>query len=236
LLDEEHVLAEVNDYLDSAHKPQLPQLSTLYDQVDATLLTTLPEIDHYPQRKSGDYYGTWLKGDGPPPEWPQAEGKRVFAYLRNFDSLPVLLNLLAKSKLPTLAVIPDCPKPLLDIRCDNVRIQKEPVSLQRAAEECDLAVHYGGHSTTLQLLLAGKPLFLLPLLLEQRITAQRVADLGAGYCVNPLDTESLPRRWNQFLGSSESAAGAQAFQKRYSDFSPTSQLERATGRLLQLLR
>ncbi|MGC1424284.1 MAG: nucleotide disphospho-sugar-binding domain-containing protein, partial [Terracidiphilus sp.] len=55
------------------------------------------------------------------------------------------------------------------------------------AERSQLMVHHGGHSSVMQSLAAGTPAILIPTITERESNARRLAALGAGEIVLPID-------------------------------------------------
>jgi MGT family glycosyltransferase len=55
------------------------------------------------------------------------------------------------------------------------------------AERCDLMVHHGGHSSVMTGLSAGTPAVIIPTITERESNARRLAALGAGEIVLPVD-------------------------------------------------
>jgi UDP:flavonoid glycosyltransferase YjiC (YdhE family) len=56
------------------------------------------------------------------------------------------------------------------------------------AERCDLMVHHGGHSSVKTGLSAGTPAVIIPTITERESNARRLAALGAGEIVLPVDS------------------------------------------------
>ena len=55
------------------------------------------------------------------------------------------------------------------------------------AARCDLMVHHGGHSSVMTGLAAGTPAVIIPTITERESNARRLAALGAGEIVMPID-------------------------------------------------
>jgi len=55
------------------------------------------------------------------------------------------------------------------------------------AERCDLMVHHGGHSSVMTGLFAGAPAVVIPDITERESNARRLASLGAGEIVMPVN-------------------------------------------------
>ena len=85
------------------------------------------------------------------------------------------------------------------------------------------------------MLLAGKPLLLLPLMLEQRLTADAVVRLGAGERAAPNDVASVREKLDALLGSDGHAAAARRFAENHADFDPAAQVEKIVRRVEELL-
>jgi UDP:flavonoid glycosyltransferase YjiC (YdhE family) len=147
-----------------------------------------------------------------------------------------VLSLLNERRLPTVVYVDG-----LDgatrrkLESETLRFERERVDLRRAAAECDLAVLHAGQGATAAVLLAGKPVLQLPLVLEQRLTADAVVRLGAGERATPGDPESLNEKLNALLASDRYAEAARRFAAKYADFDPAAQVERMAGRVEELL-
>ena len=251
--DERRVLDRANRLLAVWGQEPMDRLSRLYADVDGDFLTTFPELDHYPCRRGGRYWGPVLAapdeaGDGngsrngnsrSAVRWPDAPGRRVFAYLKQSRALDRVLRMLHERRCPTVAYVEGVPPAELRERfkSPSLGFEDRPLDLRRVAAECDLAVLNGGHGATAEMLLAGKPVLQVPLVLEQLMTARAVEQFGAG--------ASAPFRrcepWqgdvalDALLTEDRFALAARRFAHRYAAFDPRRQREAMLARAEELL-
>src|SRR5436309_6983197 len=179
--DEAAVLDRMNQVLSKLEQKPIDRLTQIYRDVELTLLTTFQELDHYPWRKGGKYWGPCTIASGKTPQWRSAKGCRIYAYLKDCAALPAVLEWLANSNHSTLAYV-DGVDPKLRARFSNSSIQFEceRINMQLAGRECDLAILHGTHGSTAAMLLAGVPVMQLPIFLEQGLLADAVCRIGAG--------------------------------------------------------
>jgi hypothetical protein len=219
--DEDQLLAIVNRLLDSWRAQPLGRLSHLYGQVDETFLTTFRELDHYPNRDKPEYYGAWPNVGGVTPVWPDAPGKKVFAYLKPFRALPNLLGLLSQLGRPTVVYLGRTDLRLQSrFESPTLRFQSQRPDLAAVGETCDLVILNGGRGTTASILLAGKPILQIPIHQEQALNSRAVERIGAGLIAPPNRPEELCGRLTAFVYSTDSYSKAACrFAASYSDFS-----------------
>ena len=207
------IMERINAALKTFGVERIKRIADIY-QADASLLFTFKELDHYPQRQNGDYWGPPAQGGGSRPAWPEGPGKRVFAYLKPFNTLPPLLETLAQTGHSTLIYMSrqDGPRQTDDSR---LRYADAPVDLKQAVKESDLIICHSGHGTISTALLGGKPLLLLPLNIEQRMLAARVTGMGAGLAAPALAPEGMREKFLRLLAEPTFTAAARAFAERY---------------------
>jgi hypothetical protein len=235
--DEQRVRAVANEVLTAWNKRPLDRLTDLYQRDMATILSTFAELDHFGPRPDGDYWGAWSAGFGRPPVWPQAPGRRVFAYLKPFKALEALLECLVRRRTPTVIYGPTIDRQIQQrFQCDTLRFASEAVELGAAGRECDLAILNGTHGTTAAMLLAGKPSLQIPLYLEQQISADNVVKMGAGLAAEANNGPRVVDQLETLLDSTDRFAPAAAlFASRYAGFDDRDQIGRFAARVEHLL-
>lgn len=227
LSSEMRVLGEINKVLATLGVDPLDRLADLL-AVDRDFLATYAELDHYGARDGADYCGPrFLREEGVEPVWPAGDGPRVFAYLkpqhRDFTAVvSALMNLPCR----VLLHAPGLPVQERErLKGKNVMFSEQPVRMSSVAGQADLAICNSGHGTVAALLLAGCPLLLLPMQLEQILVARRVVELGAGYAVQPGDAPpDYAGLLDTLMRDRELRAKAAAFASRHADFDQSRQL------------
>lgn len=216
---EQAVLEALNSQLDAQDQPPLNSVGALFKRVDANCLATFPELDHYPDRTEGEYWGTWSDVHGAQPDWPDKPGARIFAYLKPHRALVKLLDHLAAMPARTLAYIGG----EFDGRRWNgerMRVSTRPLDIDTVSRQCDLAILHAGHGATAAMLLAGRPLLQIPIHIEQYHNAQRTVQLGAGLQAPLGDAESFATALERMLNESSFSDQARAFADRHADHDP----------------
>lgn len=214
--DEQAVLASLNTVLEKFAAPGLARLAQLFE-VNAQALFTLRELDNYAAyRQQADYWGPVPASPAATPQWPAGKGQRIFAYLRRFDTLPALLGSLRDSGQPTLIYMPQQPADITaQFEGGNLHFSPVPLDMDAVTQECDLAILHAGHGVTAALLLAGKPMLLLPLHLEMLLTARAVAALGAGLVAPEMKPAGMQQKLARLLQEPAFGAAARNFAERY---------------------
>jgi hypothetical protein len=250
--DEAAVLGTLNTLLAEWHRPPIERVAQLYSDVDEQLLVTFAELDHFAERgrclhrrggaraASPKYRGPWTEGRGRPPQWPDVPAgggrKRVFGYLKNIASLPLLLDALRSGGHPAIVYADGVPPATRFFASDTLRIETSPVHFGRAVRECDLAVLSSGHGATAAALLAGKPALLLPTYLEQSMLCEAAArNTGAVVETSPKDGAKAVEALESMLATDRYAEAARKFAARYAGFDAARENERMVDRIEQLV-
>jgi hypothetical protein len=105
----------------------------------------------------------------------------------------------------------------------TLKFEAEPLDLRKTARESDLAVLNAGHGATAEVLLAGKPVFLLPLVLEQSLVARAVKNLGDAEAAAPKDATSFGPKLDALLLEKRFGQAARSFARPSRYLRPTAE-------------
>ena len=224
--DEDQTLAAMNKFLDKLKLAPLNQITDLF-AADSQVLYTLKELDPYKERKNGNYYGAWINPGGEKPLWPEGKGKKIFAYLKPFPTLPSLLTTLIKLKSPSIIYIDKLGDKLKkQFTSPTLRFADKLQDLSKIAAQCDFAILNASHHTTINLLLSGKPALHLPLYLEQWLTGHTVENIGAGINEPTLKPDEMAKKLAMLMESDSYTKAAQEFSDRYKHMNAQEQNKR----------
>ncbi len=221
-----HALACINDVLSVSGAMPLKHLWQLF-YPQKTLLCAWPELDHYAGRgrSTAEYRGPDSEFvPGVSPQWPDAKGPRVFAYLRaNHPEHGAVLRGLIKQGCATLCFFPDREASSSTPEAsEQLRYCAMPVDMKQALAECELVVCHAGHATLAQTMRSGVPSLMLPTQTEQFLLARQVERFGVG-----INAAALPRPvdYAALIGQlmrpdSSHRAAAHEMAQRYRRFDP----------------
>ncbi|MEW4451253.1 nucleotide disphospho-sugar-binding domain-containing protein [Bremerella sp. JC817] len=240
--DELQFVGRINGVLQRNQQPKIERLGQIYSDVTANLLTTFRELDHYPHRQYGEYLGAWSAkkqirgGDSAETLWPDGEGLKVYAYLKPFRAIKDLLRWLGGQGCPMLVVgdglnVAELAKSLPP----NVRLADRHIDLATVVKSCDLAIMNGNHGTCCEFLLAGRPVFHIPLTFEQAVFSRRTHELGVSLDAVPNQTQQIIQQLSAIMKSGSFRDRAEIFAAQYVDFDSDKAIERCTGILEQSL-
>ena len=225
--DEAAVLARMNQVLARLGQEPIDRLTQIYRDVEMVLLTTFEELDHYPWRKGGEFWGPCTIASGKAPDWQCAKGCRIYAYLKDCPALARILEWLAGSNHSTVAYVDGVDRKLL-ARFSNssIRFERERINMELAGKECDVAILHGTHGSTAAMLLAGKPVMQLPIFLEQGLLAHAVCRMGAGAQAPATNPDEAISQLNKVISVPEYGAAARRFAAKYAQYNPLEASER----------
>jgi UDP:flavonoid glycosyltransferase YjiC (YdhE family) len=235
---DQKVLTVINGVLADLGKPSIKMLADLF-KAEEDFLCTFPELDHYQNRKEANYWGPLINlNEGDPPKWPTEGSKKIFVYLRpRYKDFEKIVHTLWSSPYSTLIHAPGVSEIFIKkYRSPNLEFSHQPVPIKQVGEQCDLAICHAGHGTTSAMLLAGRPLLMFPMHLEQFLLGQNVVNYGAGLLVNQeIQNPDYGELIHRLLKNPSFTERALSFAKKYSSFNPSKQVENIAKRCEQII-
>jgi UDP:flavonoid glycosyltransferase YjiC (YdhE family) len=101
-----------------------------------------------------------------------------------------------------------------------MRLSMVPVDCRQAAAECDIAILNSGHNSAAQFLMAGKPLLLLPISLEQGLLMRRLVEQGLAVSAPPDRPAVITAALDGLLTNSRFRDAARAFAAKHVSYNP----------------
>jgi UDP:flavonoid glycosyltransferase YjiC (YdhE family) len=234
LMNAERVFLEAaNPVLQEMGQSPLCAVADIFQDVEL-FLCTFPEFDHYLSRTDPTYHGPVIySSKETAPQWPSKSNDNIFVYLKSRDrAFQPVMELIRKSRLPTLAFVPDLDESKRQaFQQAHCIISSQPVDLRSARDRCRFAITCGGHNTGASMLLDGIPLLLCPRHLEQAVWAWRISKQGLAVMIDYFDPKPDYDGKIQVMldcGTLQKQAGSLA--TKYSQDNPGERLERIAGR------
>lgn len=201
------VLEQINILLRRRGRNELTHLTELF-AVDRVVISTFPELDLYGEkRKNTDHcVGPTAKLVDSPVGFISEKRPRILAYLKpGYPHIEMLISALVRCKANVFIA---CPKGLPQLFTpyvsDRFQFSTELVDLQSAMSSVDLFVGHGNASSCKESLVAGNPIVVLPIQLEQLLTGQKIQQAGFGVLIEKISgVDDLIKLFNNLLDNSE---------------------------------
>ena len=256
---EQHALATANAVLLTLNAPPMLALADLMACNDS-VMCTFAEMDHYESnsgsssdptqasearhvapggRNPQDYVGPIFSlGQGADVVWAPTGGPKVFAYLKGgYAGLENILTALHGLQASVVVHVAGVARQTVQrFTSPRMVVSAEPLSMAQASAGCDLALCHGGGGTTAAMLLAGKPLMLFPMHMEQTMTARRLMALGVASSVTPEATAQLPRLLKKMLVDASLGESARKFAQSHAGYDQQATIRHAADRCEAQLR
>jgi UDP:flavonoid glycosyltransferase YjiC (YdhE family) len=231
---EAQALQHMNDVARRLGVPLLIRVADLYAGA-APALFTFPELDNYATLRTGaEYWGILPGPGGETPRWPEGKGKRVFFYGQPFPSLAGVLESLSTATHRTLVYMPKLAPELRRFAGAQLAFADTLQDMAAVTRDCDAAVMTNGHSTTAAMLLAGKPMVILPQHLEMFLIARSIEESGAGLSAPALKREGILGKLARVLGDPSFGDKARAISHRHRGWDAASPVTKFTTLVTRL--
>lgn len=236
LAEDAALLDSVNQVILAHQGCPLEHISDLYGKARHTVLTTFAELDHF-QRPPGPHFsGAWLPERSHRAVWPKGKGKKIFAHLTTQPGVEKVLAMLSGSGMSTLVYCAGLDrKHQQPFTTESCQFLEEQVDLRALAQEADLGIFHGNHSSTALFLLAGTPSLQLPLYMEQLMFARCVKAIGAGELVTLDRPDRIAQALDAMTQNPAYAEAAQRFAMQHFGFDQKIEIAQAASALEDVL-
>lgn len=199
---EQMVLERINVVLNRRGKPGLLNMTQLFC-VDHLVISTFPELDLYGERKNTDYcVGPTATLVDVNVTFSTDIRPRILAYLKpSHPGLNILVAALAGCKASVFIACPKgSPQTFTPYASERFQFNTGLVDLQGAMDDVDLFVGHGNASSCKESLIAGNPVVVFPIQLEQLLIGQKLQKEGFGILVEQIPgVEQLTRLFDDLL-------------------------------------
>ncbi len=178
---------------------------------DLSLIVGTPETDPLPATAGVAYIGpiVWQRGNATLPDWVHSldsDKPVIWVYSGNprYANAPTPIDSIVVIRAAIAALGDASVQVVLTTGYQDVpeEFGTLPTNFHHAAylpglamaERCDLMVHHGGHGSVMTGLCAGTPAVIIPTITERESNARRLAALGAGEIVLPVDLADGEKR------------------------------------------
>jgi hypothetical protein len=180
-LDDQRLLAVVNEALGVMGDPVMVSLASVYGQAQLQLLQTWPALDPFGPRASAKYLGIEVPTRERKPDWPNGPGPKVFGYLHHFVGLAAFLSALQQRGARALLVVHGLPESIRAAYINSGIVFLDTLlDVASVAAEVDWVVHHGNHGTSAAFLTHGVAQLMIPLHQEHLFGAMRLVGQQAG--------------------------------------------------------
>lgn len=231
-VSEDRVLITLNAVLKSHGFPRRQFAMDMYSNVPS-LLCTFAELDHFGEfRRDASYLGMLPPMGASSVSTGTTFAGQIFVYLRHHSNIDPLLAALAKRQESTVVFMPNVTATVRNELAAKfgarLNFLESAIDIAAVLPTAKLVVSNAGHNLTLQTLLAGCPLLLLPNHWEQARVAELAVKTGAGIQVLPTERNpKFSRLLDQLLTTETYRDSATSFATRYTHHSPDAALSDA---------
>src|SRR5258706_11647230 len=233
------LLATVSKAFQNVHAASPPGAARELFAGDVNLVCSFPELDPFGPREGVEYLGPIADAiSGREVAWNTQERPRIFAYLKPRDArfvpLVTALREVAGEALVAAPGLTDAQA--RELSTDRVRVFAEALNLDAALGSSDLCISHAGPGVASRAILAGVPLALLPMPLEQFLVARRLRSAGAAHFISPHGPPPDFPAWLPALAQrARPRAGAPPLRRRPQGYDFGHAAARAAQRIAQAL-
>ncbi|MFO1369519.1 MAG: glycosyltransferase [Marinagarivorans sp.] len=220
---EAHVVQVINKVASSLGLQNIARVSDLYS-AHLTCITGFKAIDFYRSTRTNALYLSPASkpNSHPKPNWQPNNGKKVFAYLKSHcKTTPILLDALALLNVNLVCYCAGAKDAAYNkYQGSSVQISSTLFDINAALAEADIVMCHAGPGMVNAALLAGCPMVLIPMQLEQANTSRILEAMGVAISLKRSDdANAITKKLSSFFNNPSYAEQSRLFRRRQSEFS-----------------
>jgi len=237
MTSDQNVINVINQVLDALELTPISRLCEIF-HVEENFITTVQELDFYPNRLPATYWGP-IGGDdrGIKPDWANNSGKKIFAYLKpEYDGVENILKAMQEEGGNCIVFSPNLPDSIIEkFQSPTFQFSRQPFLMSKVIQECNVVLSHSGDTLT-TVLLGGKPQLLFPMQIEQYRIALNACKLGAALiCDTGCTAEAIALKLSEILNSTSYLQQSQRFANKYQNLQAQTPLDSIVRRCELLL-
>jgi len=206
-------------------------------KADLSLLSTLPELDHYQGRKNGRYIGPlFISDEGEEVQWPGNREHRIFAYLVPGYETSLICEVLERSGADVVAFIPGITANLKQkYNGTGIHISSKKIKLSGLLSGMTFAINNANIGTLSATLLSGVPSLCIPTHIEQLMCSNNVERLGLGIGLKREQLKScFEDALHKMLSESRFRDSAEQIAGRYEQYDQKNVISKIVNTLVRM--
>lgn len=214
------VAGNIATVLDRTGQESTPAWPKIF-RTEKTLLSTVQELDHYPDRQELPVYvgPLFIDNVGCSVAFPTGVGPRVFIYLHaETPRLADVLKTLVQRDARYLAVLPKLDSTTTQqLQKRGWQVYSQPVKLECITESTDIAITNAGHGVLSLFALRAVPCVYIPSNIDQLMLATRAVDAGLGSLLRANSISTIGTEMDSWLEPGKSRRMLNSFRDRHSN-------------------
>jgi UDP:flavonoid glycosyltransferase YjiC (YdhE family) len=147
-----------------------------------------------------------------------------------------VLKVLKAGPWRVLAYVPGLTEnTVAEVSGPNLRVMVEPLDMEEVCRTCDAVLCQSGSGTVATALHAGRPVLMLPMHMEQLLSARRVQALGAGLYLTEDRIDQLGAALQRLTGQPGFTEAARSFARRHGRAEGNRVAEAIAARCVELM-
>jgi len=194
---EDKILSSINKACEMAKLPILNRISQIFYLSDTfRFLKTLSEFDPYVKYRENPNYILFQPPEIEEKFYSIPNKYRCFAYLKPHRNISAIVNMLKSNNIKSLIVIEGVKESFID---GTIVISNKLVNIRDIVNSLEFSILNGTTNSVIDFLISGKPVFNLPLTVNQFLISESVSSHKLGAWANINNDKQIQEEFELFL-------------------------------------